>query len=139
MPTISAKLKTARIARLATVDPAGRPHVVPVCFVYRSKIFYTAIDRKPKRVPAEKLARLRNIKHSPQVALLIDSYDEDWSKLWYILVQGKARLLPEPGGKEHSLAVRALKHKYPQYRAGMLTDDAPIIRITVERISSWHA
>jgi PPOX class probable F420-dependent enzyme len=138
MPSISAKLKNARIAHLATVDPAGRPHIVPVCFVYRGKVFYTAIDRKPKRVPAQKLGRLRNIKHSPHVALLIDSYDEDWSKLWYMLVRGEARLLLEPGGKEHRLAIRALKHKYPQYRAGMLTGDAPIIRITVERISSWR-
>jgi PPOX class probable F420-dependent enzyme len=139
MPSISTKLKTARVARLATVDPAGRPHIVPICFVYRGKIFYTAIDQKPKRVAAPKMARVRNIKRSPHVALLIDSYDEDWKKLWYILVRGKAMLLPKSGSKEHKLAIRALKAKYPQYRAGMLTDDASIIRIRVERISSWPA
>jgi PPOX class probable F420-dependent enzyme len=138
MPSIATKLKNARVARLATVDPAGRPHIVPVCFVYRGKVFYTAIDQKPKRVAPQKLARLRNIKLSPQVALLIDSYDEDWTNLWYILVRGKAMLLPKSGAKEHRLAIRALRAKYPQYRAGMLTDDAPIIRITVERISSWR-
>jgi PPOX class probable F420-dependent enzyme len=138
MPSISTKLKHARVARLATVDQAGRPHIVPVCFVYRGRVFYTAIDQKPKRVPAQKLARLRNIKHSPQVALLIDYYDEDWTKLWYILVRGTAVLISKSGAKEHRLAIRALKAKYPQYRTGLLTDDAPIIRISVEHISSWR-
>lgn len=137
MGSIVTKLKNARVARLATVDPAGRPHLVPVCFVYHGKAFYTAVDQKPKRVPAQNLARLRNIRHSPQVALLIDDYDEDWSRLWYVLVRGKAKLLPESAAKERRVVIRALRAKYPQYRTGMLTDDAPIIRITVDRISSW--
>jgi PPOX class probable F420-dependent enzyme len=139
MPSISAKLKNARVARLATVDSAGRPHIVPVCFVYRGKVFYTAIDQKPKRIPPQKLARLRNLKHSPHVALLIDHYDEDWTRLWYILVRGKGKLLPASASKERREVIRALKAKYPQYRAGMLTDDAPIIRISIERIISWRA
>jgi len=139
MASIWIKLKNARVARLATVDPTGRPHIVPVCFVYNRKAFYTAVDQKPKRVPPQKLARLRNIQYSLQVALLIDHYDEDWGRLWYVLVRGKAKLLSKSAAKERSAVIRALRAKYPQYRAGMLMDDAPIIRITVERSSSWHA
>jgi len=138
MPSVSSKLKNARVAHFATVDPSGHPHIVPVCFVYRRKIFYTAVDQKPKRAPAQKLARLQNLKHSPQVALLIDHYEDHWRNLWYILVRGRAKLLPKSAAKEHKTAIRALQAKYPQYRAGMLTENAPIIRITVERITSWH-
>jgi len=138
MLSISTKLKNARVAHFSTVGPSGHPHIVPVCFVYRRRVFYTAVDQKPKRAPAQKLARLRNIQQWPQVALLIDHYEDDWRKLWYILVRGKAKLLPKSAAKEHKTAIRALQAKYPQYRAGMLTDDAPIIRITVERITSWH-
>jgi hypothetical protein len=68
---------------------------------------------------------------------LIDYYDEDWTKLWYVLLRGQATLLPESAARERSRAIRALRAKYPQYRAGMLGDDAPIIRITVERIILW--
>jgi PPOX class probable F420-dependent enzyme len=130
-------LKTARVARLATSDAKGRPHIVPICFVYSGKLFYTAVDRKPKRVPRERLARLQNIRAVPRVALLIDKYDEDWTQLWYILIRGKAKLLPNSALKERSLAIRTLRAKYPQYAQGMLADDALIIRITPERTTAW--
>jgi PPOX class probable F420-dependent enzyme len=130
-------LKEARVARLATLDPRSRPHIVPVCFAYDGKLFYTAIDQKPKRVPPQRLARLRNIQAVPRVALLIDQYDEDWTQLWYVLIRGKAKLIPEAAHKERTRAIRKLRAKYPQYVRGMLSDDAPIIRITPERITSW--
>ena len=130
-------LKTARVARLATSDAKGRPHIVPICFAYYGKLFYTAIDQKPKRVPRERLTRLQNIRAAPRVALLIDKYDEDWTQLWYILIRGKAKLLPNSAQKERSLAIRKLRAKYPQYAQGMLADDAPIIRITPERTTAW--
>jgi PPOX class probable F420-dependent enzyme len=76
-PEIQAKLEAARIARLATLDAERRPHVVSVCFVWDGSVFYSAIDRKPKRVAPTRLARLKNIQETPQVALLIDQYDED--------------------------------------------------------------
>jgi PPOX class probable F420-dependent enzyme len=136
-PFISAHVKNARIAHLATLDPTDGPHIVPVCFVYKENAFYTAVDQKPKRVPAENLTRVRNIRHSPQVALLIDHYEEDWTKLWYVLVRGRASLVPQSAGKKRKLVIRALRAKYLQYRAGMLNDDALIIRITVEQIHSW--
>jgi len=130
-------LKLARVARFATVDAQGRPHIVPVCYAYVGKAFYTAVDRKPKRVSPERLARVQNIRAESHVALLIDEYDEDWTKLWYVLIRGKAELVPESADRERAMAIRELRDKYPQYFGGMLADDAPIIRITLERITSW--
>jgi PPOX class probable F420-dependent enzyme len=134
---VRAKLETARVARLATVDAEGAPHLVPICFVYDGEVFYSAVDRKPKRLAPERLARLRNIRRNSQVALLIDKYAEDWTRLWYILVRGTAKLLPKSAREERSEAIRRLKAKYPQYAAGMLADDSLIIRITPERITAW--
>jgi PPOX class probable F420-dependent enzyme len=136
---IQAKLVEARVARLATFGAAYSPHIVPVCFTYDGKVFYSAVDLKPKRVAPKKLARLQHIRARPQVALLIDQYDEDWSRLWYILVRGRANLIPNSAHKERAKALRQLKAKYPQYTVGMLPDDAPLIRITPERIVSWGA
>ena len=134
---VRARLRTARIARLATLDAERSPHLVPICFVYHRSVFYSAIDRKPKRVAPEKLARLEHIRRTPEVALLIDYYDEDWSLLWYILVRGKAGVVPRSARAERAQAMRKLRDKYPQYAAGMLADDAPILRITPLRIRSW--
>jgi PPOX class probable F420-dependent enzyme len=130
-------LKKARVARLATLDEKNRPHIVPICFAYDGKLFYTAVDQKPKRVTRERLARLRNIRAVPRVALLIDEYDEDWTQLWYILIRGKAKLIPKWAHKERAGAFRKLRTKYAQYAQGMLADDAPIIRITPERATFW--
>jgi PPOX class probable F420-dependent enzyme len=135
--SIQTKLKQARVARLASLDAEGNPHIVPVCFVYDGSVFYTAVDRKPKRVAPERLARLRHIAARPQVALVVDEYQEDWTRLWWVLVRGKAKLLPASANEERAAAIRDLKAKYPQYAAGILPDDAPIIRITPERITSW--
>ena len=111
--------------------------MVPICFAYDGKVFYTAVDQKPKRVKPERLARLRNIRAVPRVALLIDEYDEDWTQLWYILIHGKAKLIPKSAHAEHARAIRKLRAKYRQYAQGMLADDAPIIRITPKRTTSW--
>jgi PPOX class probable F420-dependent enzyme len=134
---VQKRLKQARVARFATVDLEGRPHVVPVCFAYDGRVFYTAVDRKPKRAPPERLARLRNVRATPFVALLIDEYEEDWTRLWYVLIRGKANLVPSSAHDERALALRELKAKYPQYARGMLADDAPIIRIRPARIVFW--
>ena len=131
------RLKQARVARLATLNAKSGPHIVPVCFAYDGKVFYTAVDQKPKRVAPERLARVRNIRAGPRVALLIDEYDEDWTQLWYILIRGKAKLIPKSAYQEQAWAIRQLRAKYPQYHEGILADDAPIIRITPERTISW--
>jgi len=136
-PEIRARLEVARIARLATQDEDGKPHVVPICFVWDGEVFYSAIDRKPKRVAPSRLTRLENIKKTPHVALLIDHYDEDWTRLWYIFVHGEAALVSAPA--EHARAIQHLRAKYPQYDAKMLADDAPVLRVTPGRISAWGA
>jgi len=130
-------IKKARVARLATLDGKNRPHIVPICFAYDGRLFYTAVDRKPKRVTPERLARLRNILAVPRIALLIDQYDEDWAHLWYVLIRGIAKLIPKSAHEEHASALRKLRAKYPQYAQGMLADDAPIIRITPVRATFW--
>ena len=136
-PAIRSRLKQARVARLATLDTERRPHVVPVCFYYDGSHFYTAIDNKPKRTAPEKLARVRHIAVTPQVALLIDEYYEDWTRLWFVLVRGTAKLISKSASREHARVIRHLKQKYSQYAAGMLSDDAPIIRITPKQITFW--
>jgi PPOX class probable F420-dependent enzyme len=100
-------------------------------------MLYTALDRKPKRVSPERLVRVRNIRARPQVALLMDHYREDWSQLWYALIRGRARLVPTTARKERARAIRKLRAKYPQYTPEMLPDDAPIISIRPERVTSW--
>ena len=132
---IRAKLETARVARLASLDAKWAPHLIPICFVCNGTVFYSAIDRKPKRVAPNRLARLKNIKKTPQVALLVDHYDEDWARLWYVLVRGEAELVSSP--VERKRALQLLRVKYPQYRPDMLQDDAPILRITPRRITAW--
>lgn len=130
-------LRRARVAHLATADRGGAPHVVPVCFACDSHAIYTAIDEKPKRVSPRALRRVRNVETNPQVALVVDIYDEDWRRLRYVLVLGTAAVL-SPGGPEHARAVMRLRRKYPQYRA-MRLEDRPMLRITPHRIASWAA
>ena len=132
---IRARLEKARIARLATQDADKRPHVIPICFAWDGSAFYSAIDHKPKRVAPDQLARLKNIKEAPHVALLVDQYDEDWTCLWYVLVRGEAELVASAA--ERKLAIQHLRAKYPQYDASMLDDDAPVLRITPVRVVAW--
>jgi PPOX class probable F420-dependent enzyme len=136
-PLIRARLDGARIARLATVDSEQKPHVIPICFVWDGSLFYSAMDHKRKSVALSQLKRLKNIQENPQVALLVDHYEEDWACLWYILVRGKAKLVTAPA--ERKRAIRRLRTKYPQYDMAMLADDAPVLRIAPLRIVAWGA
>ena len=129
------RLTNTRIARLATVDRQS-PYLVPVCFAFDGKNIYTAIDQKPKKSAIKELQRVRNIRANAQVALIIDEYREDWNKLWYVLVRGKAELI-EDSERARTQAIKLLRRKYPQYRAGLLPDDAQVIRITPEKIVCW--
>ncbi|GBD14872.1 hypothetical protein HRbin25_00757 [bacterium HR25] len=121
-----------RVARLATADARGQPHVVPVCFVFLGGGFYIPVDEKPKRTL--RLKRLRNIQENPRVALLVDTYDEDWRGLAWVMVQGEAEVLE--GGPECREAVAALREKYPQYRA-MALEERPMVRIRPQRAIAW--
>jgi PPOX class probable F420-dependent enzyme len=133
---VEARLRMTQVARLATRDEGGWPHVIPVCFVYHREAFYTPLDRKPKRAGVEKLARVRNIEANPEVALLLDEYDEDWEKLWYILVRGRASILRN-GGEQEEVVVQ-LRNKYAQYASlRLLPEEAPVIRVVPVKIISW--
>lgn len=123
--------RAARVARLATADAQGQPHAVPVTFVLLDGVFYFAVDEKPKRTT--RLKRLRNIAENPRVSLIIDRYDEDWSRLAWLLAQGRADILED--GPERDRAIAALRQKYPQYRDMRLA--GPAVRIQPERITSW--
>ena len=128
-------IEAQRVGRLATADRAGRPHVVPVCYAYAAGSIYIALDAKPKRVAPERLKRVRNILDNPQVALVLDRYSEDWSRLAYLLVQGAAGLLA-PGAAEHARAVELLRDRYPQYHT-MPIHEQPAIAIRVESAVAW--
>ena len=129
-------IRSARIAHLATADRFGQPHVVPICFAFDGKYFYSPIDEKPKRAAPTNLKRLRNIRENPQVSLVIDHYDDDWSKLAYVLITGTARIMQR--GERHRRGVTLLRKNYSQYRR-MQIDTRPIIVITPKRITFWAA
>jgi len=127
-------IRAARVAHLATADAKGQPHVIPICFVFDGKEFFSPIDEKPKRTAPMKLKRLRNIAENPNVSLVIDRYNEDWSKLAYVLITGIAKVLFR--GKKHERTVTLLQAKYSQYRR-MAIDKRPMIVITPTRFRCW--
>ncbi len=127
------RLASSRVARLATLDAAGHPHLVPLVFAMGTNHIYSAVDYKPKRTPL--LKRLRNIAANPHVALLADHYDDDWSRLWWVRVDGTAEIIET--GPRWERAITALVDKYPQYR-GHPPDGAAIV-ITIERVAGWAA
>jgi len=109
---------------------------VPIVFVWLEPHLYTPLDRKPKRAEAGELTRVRNIRANPEVALLLDQYDEDWTRLWYILVHGRGAILS--ASAEQKAAVELLRKKYAQYASReLLPEEATVIRITPLRIVSW--
>ncbi len=125
----------SRVARLATVDDAGSPHVVPVCYATDGRTYYSPIDAKPKRTPPERLKRVRNIKENPRVALLIDHYEEDWTRLRFVMVQGRAELLQD--GAEWRTARALLEAKYAQYQALPLGSSGLVIKIVPDHVVRW--
>jgi PPOX class probable F420-dependent enzyme len=124
------------VARLATVDAAGQPLVLPICYVVEGEMLYSPTDAKPKRVPVQRLKRLQNIRQHPQVALVIDDYSEDWSQLSYVLLQGQAQIITD--GPAFEQAIAALREKYVQYRS-MPIQDNPMIAVRLTRVVSWGA
>ena len=125
-------IESQRVAHLATADAKGRPHVVPVCFAYLGGRIYIAIDEKPKR--SLRLKRLRNIEENPHAALVLDRYDEDWTQLGWVMLQGRAEVLSE--GREHDEAQALLCSRYPQLQA-MRIAACPVIAVRIERARSW--
>jgi PPOX class probable F420-dependent enzyme len=126
-------LAAQRVARLATADAAGRPHVVPICYaLIRGKVYFT-IDEKPKKKPTA-LKRLANLRANPFAALVVDRHDEDWSRLGWVMVQGPAEIFQ--AGPEHDLAQAALRERYPQL-AAMRIEALPVVAVRIEHVASW--
>ncbi len=119
---------------MATADAKGQPHVIPVCYVFDGEAVYSVLDAKPKSTPLRQLRRVRNILANPQVSLVVDHYEEDWSRLRYVMMLGEARLLQE--GAEWARAIAMLREKYPQYQE-MDLDESPVIKITPDRFIPW--
>jgi PPOX class probable F420-dependent enzyme len=125
------RVAAARVGRLATLRSDGRPHLVPICFALEGDTLYSAVDEKPKR--SKRLQRLENIRRRPDVTVLVDHYEEDWSRLWWVRLDGTARVLD--GGKEREQALVLLRTKYEQYRREPPT--GAVIAVRVERWSGW--
>jgi PPOX class probable F420-dependent enzyme len=128
-----ARLTSARVARLATTDPDGRPHLVPIVFAVEGDTLYSAVDRKPKR--STKLRRIENARVRPDVTILFDHYDEDWRQLWWLRARGRARVLDDGAERAHALAL--LQEKYPQYRSE--PPDGPVLAVDITDVRSWSA
>lgn len=123
------------VARLATADAHGAPHVVPICFVVIADTLYLTIDHKPKQDPY-RLKRLRNIAENDAVAVVVDHYEDDWSQLAWVMLRGRAEILD--GGDEHGAAQAALRARYAQYRE-MTLDALPVIAVRIARVARWGA
>jgi coenzyme F420-0:L-glutamate ligase/coenzyme F420-1:gamma-L-glutamate ligase len=129
-------LQTHRIGHLATAEATGAPHLIPICFVYHAQCIYSAIDHKPKRATGYRMKRVRNIVENPQVAFLVDHYEEDWSQLSYILIRGRAMLLED--GPEFRQALGLLEAKYEQYQEHRLVEQAGlVIKIVPQKVQRW--
>lgn len=121
------------MARLATTDPDGRPHLVPIVFAVEGNTLYSAVDRKPKR--STRLRRIENARARPDVTILIDHYEDDWGRLWWIRLRGRARVLDE--GAERERALRLLEEKYRQYRTE--PPEGPVLAVDVTEVREWSA
>jgi PPOX class probable F420-dependent enzyme len=125
------RLADARVGRLATADADGRPHLVPCCFVLESSTVYSAVDGKQKA--GGTLRRVANVRANPVASLLVDHYDEDWSTLWWVRVDGIARVVDDP--VEEAGALDRLRAKYEQYDRVALP--GPVLGLDVTRWRSW--
>ena len=123
-----------RVARLATADAGGRPHVIPICFVAAGNTVYFTIDEKPKRISGALLKRIANMRENPFVALVADHYEDDWSQLGWVMVQGRAEVLDS--GYEHDRAQASLRARYRQLD-DMRIEGLPVVAIRVEHAASW--
>ena len=135
-PQVRDFVQAHRVARLGTVDDAGRPLVLPICYIVAGETLYSPTDAKPKRVSVHRLKRLKNIRDHPHVALVIDDYSDDWTQLAYVILHGRAEILT--GGLPFERAVAALREKYPQYHQ-MAIQENPMIAVHLTRAVSWGA
>jgi PPOX class probable F420-dependent enzyme len=130
---LRARVAQSRVARLATIGPDGKPHIVPIVFALDGDTLYSAVDAKPKR--SRTLTRIENARRNPGVSILVDEYDEDWSRLWWIRLRGRARVLDE--GEEASHALVLLTAKYDQYQES--PPGTPVLAVDIDEWRGWDA
>ena len=126
-------VETRRVGHLATADAGGAPYLVPVCFALAEASLYITIDEKPKRRDRP-MKRVRNILENPRAAFVADRWDEDWTRLGWVMLRGPAEILET--GAEHDAAQTLLREKYAQYRAMNLAD-LPVIALRIAHVASW--
>jgi len=129
-----ARFAAATVAHLASADASGRPHVVPITFALVGETIYSAVDSKPKRTRA--LRRLANVAANPAVAVLVDHYERDWERLWWVRADGRGRTL-DADADEALAALAALAARYEPYR--LARPQGPVLAIDVERWVGWSA
>jgi PPOX class probable F420-dependent enzyme len=129
----TSRLADSTVARLATVSDEGRPHIVPIVFALDGDTLYFAVDAKPKRTT--NLTRLKNIARNPAVSVLVDHYQDDWTRLWWVRADGTARIVTD--GAETHHAIELLTRRYPQYREAR--PPGPVVAIHIHRLSGWSA
>ena len=130
MQDLRSRVAAQRVARLATLDPDGRPHLVPIVFALVGDTLYSAVDAKPKR--SRTLRRIENARARPDVTVLVDHYVDDWAELWWVRLRGRARVLD--GGDEAERALAALTAKYELY-----AQDAPGLPVLAVDIGEWRS
>jgi len=130
-------ISEGRVGRLGTADSTGQPLVVPICYAWDGESLFSAVDAKPKIERVERLKRIRNIRDNPKVSVVIDRYEEEWARLRYVIIEGRARLLTD--GPDFSRGADLLLAKYPQYRAMQLDRESGLM-IVVEpaRVMHWQ-
>jgi PPOX class probable F420-dependent enzyme len=137
--SLKAKITEAKVARLATVDLECKPHLIPVVFVFDNDCYFIPIDEKTKRSRPEKLKRAKNIQQNPNVTLLIDEYNEDWTKLYFIMIQGKASIVGKELEQNEMLllekAHKLLSDKYFQYQKIGIGEY--VIMIIPQKVITW--
>ncbi len=127
------RLGNSKVARLATADAQGRPHIVPIVFALDGNTLYFAVDTKPKKTTD--LKRLKNIAANPAVSVLADHYENDWTKLWWVRADGTASVVT--GSAEAERAIDLLAHKYEQHRRER--PPGPVVAVHLDRVTGWSA
>jgi len=136
LPAVERFILSHVVARLATADKNGQPHVIPFCYAFDGKHFYFVVDEKPKRQTGKPLKRIRNMLENPQVSLVIDDYSDDWTQLAYVLVTGSAQLVADEN--EYNVALTLLRGRYPQYRVMPLSFlHNTMVRIEPKKVLAW--
>lgn len=135
--SVAGFISAGRVGHLGTADISGQPLVVPICYAFDGKALFSAVDAKPKSAAPERLRRIRNIRENAKVSVVINHYEEDWTRLRHVLIQGDAEVLT--AGVEFSRAADLLLAKYPQYRAMGLSRGAGVmIKVVPARVQEWR-